>query len=136
MERSSGIILFRRASGKLMFLLLHYEAGHWDFPKGHVESGETEVEAALRETLEETGIGDVRIKEGFAGRLDYFYRKQGKAVKKEVSYFLGETEKEEVKISFEHVGFEWLHYEAALERLTYGNSREILKKAMMHLQAK
>ena len=41
---------------------------------------------------------------------------------------------EEVKISGEHVGYEWLPYRQALERLTYKNAKETLYKAEKHLQ--
>ncbi|MEW6722749.1 MAG: NUDIX domain-containing protein, partial [Candidatus Micrarchaeota archaeon] len=50
-EKSCGIILFREGE-KRLYLLLHYEEGHWDFPKGHVEAGESEHEAASREAVE------------------------------------------------------------------------------------
>ena len=41
----------------------------WSLPKGHIESGETPEEAALREVMEETGIGNLVI----AGKLDSTY---------------------------------------------------------------
>ncbi len=37
-------------------LLLRHASGHWVFPKGHVEAGESEMAAAVREVLEEAGI--------------------------------------------------------------------------------
>ncbi len=136
MEKSAGIIICRKDAGELKFLLLHYKAGHWDFPKGHVEKGETDIQAAIRETKEETGISDVRIVEGFNEKISYFYRCDGKAVFKEVVFFLGETKTGEVKISFEHIGFEWLNYDDAMPRLTFKNSREMLVKAVKFLNTK
>ena len=55
-EKSCGALVFRRASQGLEVLLLKHRAGHWDFPKGHVEAGESEQETALREVLEESGL--------------------------------------------------------------------------------
>ena len=134
-EVSSGIVLFRRESGDVLFLLLHYPAGHWDFPKGHVEKGENEIEAAKRELKEETGIDDVQIFFGFREPIDYYYRtKSGKISHKQVIYFVGETRKKDVKLSYEHKGYEWLPYEKALERITYDNSRKVLVKAKMFLE--
>ena len=49
-ENSAGVILIKGDK----YLILHYEEGHWDFPKGNIEEGESEEEAALRE-LEEDG---------------------------------------------------------------------------------
>ncbi|MBD3304395.1 NUDIX domain-containing protein, partial [Candidatus Woesearchaeota archaeon] len=51
--RCSGGIIFN--NGKYL-LVKHKEGGHWDFPKGHAEEGETEEETALREIYEETGL--------------------------------------------------------------------------------
>ncbi|MCX6798480.1 MAG: NUDIX domain-containing protein, partial [Candidatus Diapherotrites archaeon] len=64
-ELSIGAVLFKRDSREPLFLLLHYAAGHWDFPKGHVEKGETERETLLREVREETGLIDVQLLQGF-----------------------------------------------------------------------
>ena len=55
METSCGFILFNYDS----ILLLQYPQGHWSFPKGHIEEGETNHHAtASRELAEETGIVD------------------------------------------------------------------------------
>ena len=54
MEKSCGVILF---NGQEVLLLQHPDSknkGHWDFPKGHIENGETEPQTALRELAEET----------------------------------------------------------------------------------
>ncbi len=48
---------------------------------------------------------------------------------KEVVFYVAKTETEQIKLSFEHIGFEWLPYDEALEKLTYKNAKEILKKA-------
>ena len=133
-EISAGVILFRRAQ-QPHFLLLHYESGHWDFPKGHIEAGEDAQETARRELKEETGISQVRFVDGYKATLRYFFRQKGIGIFKVVIYFLAETEQSEVTLSSEHVGFDWLPYEAALERLTFKNSRDLLVKAHEHLRA-
>ncbi|MFH1332713.1 MAG: NUDIX domain-containing protein, partial [archaeon] len=60
-EKSAGVIVYNNGE----FLILQYTAGHWDFPKGHIEKGETERETALRELKEETGITDAFFVKGF-----------------------------------------------------------------------
>ena len=55
-ETSAGIVIFRRENSKILFLLLHYPSGHWDFVKGKMEKGESVQQTAIRETKEETGI--------------------------------------------------------------------------------
>ena len=71
---------------KLKFLLLHYASGHWDFPKGNVEAGETEVETVKREIFEETGITDIRFAEGFVQPIFYSYKRDGGLVHKECHF--------------------------------------------------
>jgi 8-oxo-dGTP pyrophosphatase MutT (NUDIX family) len=55
-------------------------------PKGHVDPGETPVQAAQREVREETGIGAEPVRE--LGQTRYWYRRAGRTVGKEVSFFL------------------------------------------------
>ena len=136
-EKSCGVIVFRKNQGNRDFLLLHYPGGHWDFPKGHVEKVDSSEQAtALRELAEETGIKVVTFVEGYREPMYYeFNRGVRERVKKVVVYFLAETAEMEVSISFEHKNFEWLPYDAALERLTYENARDLLRKALKHLNS-
>lgn len=127
-EFSVGAVLFRRDTGR-KYLLLHYEAGHWDFPKGNVEKGEKPEDTAKREIKEETGIEDIRFIPGFDEKIRYFYKRERTTITKEVEFLLAETKSENVKLSFEHTGFEWLEYEGAYRRTTFRNSKDILKKA-------
>ncbi|MBF8280190.1 MAG: Nudt [candidate division NC10 bacterium] len=133
-EISAGMILFRRAP-EPSYLLLHYESGHWDFPKGHIESGEDPEETAKRELQEETGISEIHLLDGYKQTLRYFFRQKGIGIFKVVIFFLAETTQSEVTLSAEHVGFDWLPYDAALARLTFKNSRDLLVKAHEHLHA-
>jgi bis(5'-nucleosidyl)-tetraphosphatase len=133
-EKSCGAVIFRVVNGT-EYLLLHYEAGHWDFVKGHVEQEESEQETVRREILEETGLKNHRFLSDFREPINYFYRRRGKTVFKEVIFYLVEAlGAEEVKISGEHVGYKWLPYPQALERLTYKNAKDTLRKAEAHLQ--
>lgn len=129
-EESCGAVVYYQNE----FLLLHYEAGHWDFPKGNRERGETRLETAIREIEEETGIQNLEFSD-FEEEITYFYRREGKTIYKIVTYFLAKSPTKEVKISFEHRGFEWLPYEEAMERLTYANAKDILKTAKTYLDS-
>jgi len=128
-EKSCGAILFRKENNKFLFLLLHYAAGHWDFVKGHVEKGETNEQTVLRELKEETGITEAKILAGFEEKISYYYKRGKETVFKEVFFYLLETKEKEVKLSFEHQGFEWLELKQAIERVTFKNAKEILEKA-------
>jgi 8-oxo-dGTP pyrophosphatase MutT (NUDIX family) len=127
-EKSCGAVVFKKDS-EINYLLLQYEAGHWDFVKGNVEKGETEQETAVRELREETGISNARFMDGFRERISYYYKRQGATVFKEVVFFLMESGTKEVKLSFEHVNFAWLTYDGAMEKLTFKNARDVLRKA-------
>lgn len=128
------MILFRRTP-EPHYLLLHYESGHWDFPKGHIESGEDPEKTAKRELQEETGISEIHLLDGYKQTLRYFFRQKGIGIFKVVVFFLAETTQSEVTLSAEHVGFDWLPCDAALARLTFKNSRDLLVKAHEHVHA-
>jgi 8-oxo-dGTP pyrophosphatase MutT (NUDIX family) len=135
-EKSAGAIVFKKEKDAVKYLLLHYHAGHWDFPKGNIEKGEKLEETVKREVKEETGIENIEFIPGFKENIKYFYRLEGKNIFKIVTFFLAKTKTEDVKISWEHLGFEWLPYEEALEKVTFKNAKEILKKANDFLSRK
>ena len=134
-EKSCGAVVFFR-NVQLKYLLLQYEAGHWDFVKGNVEPNESETDTVLRELKEETGIVATQTIEGFRERIQYFYRRQGGTIQKEVVFYLIQADTEKVELSFEHVGYAWLDYPDALERLTFKNAKDVLQKADAFLQAR
>lgn len=134
-EVSAGAIIFRKEKSEILYLLLWYPAGHWDFPKGNIEKGETEIETVRREVYEETGIDDLEFIFGFREKISYYYYRNKKKIYKEVIYYLAKTSKKEVKLSYEHKAYEWLPYEEAYKRITYQNSKEVLKKAHKYLKA-
>ena len=126
-ERSAGVILFNKTGG-IQFLVLKYPSGHWDFVKGNIEEGEEEEETVKRELFEETGINNLEIHQGFNEKAEYNYYKKNNKVHKIVSYYLAETNQKQVKLSFEHLDHKWSNYEDSMKLITFGNSREILKK--------
>lgn len=140
-EKSVGAVIYRKEDGGIKFLLLHYQSGHWDFPKGHVEKAETDEETLRRETREETGIVQLEIKPDFKMTTGYYYEARGDEfkrriqegkktkIKKTVVYYLAETTEIEIKISHEHRDFAWLSYTEALTRITYENGKSVLTSA-------
>ncbi|WP_268541288.1 bis(5'-nucleosyl)-tetraphosphatase [Candidatus Nitrosotenuis cloacae] len=128
-ERSAGMVLYRDDAGKKMFLLLHYPSGHWDFVKGRIEKDEQPKEAALREAREETGITDIQFVDGYEERIQYSYQYDGRAVRKEVIFFLAKTCTSSITLSDEHLNFTWLEFDDALKKITYQNARSLLAKS-------
>jgi bis(5'-nucleosidyl)-tetraphosphatase len=141
-EKSAGAIVFCREEDKIYYLLLHYQSGarrphpFWDFPKGHIEKGEDVIKTVKREVEEETGLKDIKLVEGFKETIKYFFKLEGKNILKFVTFLLAETKIKEVKISWEHIGYQWLPYQEAIAQLTFKNAKEILKKANDFLSKK
>ena len=128
-ETSAGIVLFRKEESKILFLLLHYPSGHWDFVKGKMEQGESTHQTAIRETKEETGITDILFVENFEEWIEYNFKYQGELVQKKDVFFLAETKTEQVKISHEHSGYTWMDYNSSMEKTTFDNAKTVLTKA-------
>ncbi len=135
-ERSAGVILFREENSNRLYLLLHYTAKHWDFPKGNIEEGEDELSTVKREVKEETGITDLEFIDGFKRVIEYYYKRLGILVHKQVIFYLAKTREKDVKLSYEHIDYKWLPYEEAYNTLTYDNSKKILKDAEVFLASK
>jgi len=88
-EKSAGFILISDDfhTSHYSVLLLHYRSGHWDFPKGNIETNETEMQAAIRELKEETDITKFRLIPNFRYTLGYKYTKKSKLISKQVILF-------------------------------------------------
>ena len=127
-EVSAGIILFNDNKSR-KFLLLNYPSKHWDFVKGKMENGETTYETALRETKEETGISDIEFLDGFEEEIEYYFRAENQDIHKKVIFFLGKTKTLDIILSHEHIDFIWLDYDNALNKITYENAKNLLKKS-------
>jgi len=132
-ETSAGIVLFRKEDSKILFLLLHYPSGHWDFVKGKMEEGESTHETAIREAKEETGITDITFLKNFEEWIKYDFQYQGELVHKKVVFFLAETKTKQVMISHEHLDYTWMDYNTSMEKTTFDNAKTVLTRAKMLL---
>lgn len=128
--KSAGIVIVNDRGD---FLLLNYPSGQWDFVKGKMEKGETEMQTAIRETFEETGIHDLKFINGFEQTIRYSFHHENNKIDKQVVFFLAQTKTTDVKISHEHRDYMWASFERALERVTFENARRVLTGANNHL---
>ena len=126
-EKSCGAVVF---DGDKV-LVIQQVKGHWGFPKGHVEEGETEVETAMREIKEETNI-DVEINENYRYIERYSPEEN---VEKDVVFFVAKKIGGEIKVQEEEVkATEWLSPREAVERVTYESSKRIMNDVIRDLK--
>jgi 8-oxo-dGTP pyrophosphatase MutT (NUDIX family) len=128
--RQAGSIVVRLDAREPQVLLVTARRNprNWIFPKGHIEKGESPEQAALRETREEAGVSARLI--GPAGVLEYGFL----GAKARVEYFLvlftreaGRPEDGRQRI--------WCGLDDALVRLSYKNTRKLLRNAWRQLSA-
>ena len=127
-EKSCGAVVFNRRDGVIRYVLVRHLDGHYGFPKGHAELGETEEETAIREISEEVGLR-TRIVSGF--REVEEYQLPGRPdTRKQVVCFLAEYENQKLCHQKDELLCACLvTYEEALEMLSFEESRKILSKA-------
>ncbi|MCR5112569.1 MAG: NUDIX domain-containing protein [Acholeplasmatales bacterium] len=92
-EHSCGVILYTDKLGKREYVLIMEPSGTYGFPKGHIRKGETDLDCALRECYEETGVKP-EIIPGLKRTIRYNMAAKGRS--KEVTYFVGKYNDEEL----------------------------------------
>lgn len=129
-ERSCGAVVWKKRGGRRHYLIIQNRSGHNGFPKGHMEYGETELQTAKREILEETSL-DVNIDTSF--KAEYRYLVDG-YIHKSALYFLANYQDGDFRPQKGEVFGIWLlPYEEALEKLDYEQDRRVLRLAEKRL---
>ena len=133
--KSCGFIAYKIVNNENLYLIIKSLNGDIGFPKGHTESGENEIETAIRELKEETGI-EVRIIEGFRRQIEYKLQSIPDTVKQSV-YFLGECTSDKILCQESEVSeARFVPYEDALALLTFKETKDILKEAEYFISSK
>ena len=126
-EKSCGCIII---DNNMVLIIFRKDKNFWEFPKGHVEEGETEVETALREVKEEVGL-DVEIDESKRYVLNYIIRNE--IDKTTVLYVAkvksGKLKKQESEIE----DVKWCSFDEALDLLTFENWKVMFRKVIEDL---
>ncbi len=139
-EKSAGLIVFRRHPQEgTQYLVLYHRGSYWNFPKGKMEQGESEIETAIRETEEEAGLKNLKIIDGFREQTQFFFKErrlgQEEFIKKDFAIYLAEAKMtDELKLSHEHNGYAWLDLSNAQKFLKFKNLKEILVEAEAHIK--
>ncbi len=123
-EKSCGALVYRIQNNEPELLLVrHKMGGHWSFPKGHVEAGETEQQTALREVQEETGLV-IALADGFRQSVGYHPHP---AVHKTVVYFAGTPIAGKLHAQESEIAaIAWVPFSQATRLLSYPNDRKLL----------
>lgn len=132
-EISAGCVVYRILEGIVEAVLIQpRDRDAWALPKGFIESGETPETAALRETLEETGLSGTL--EAKIDTIKYSYTAKWEQpplrIFKIVTFFLlrftgGDTNNHDHEV--ERV--EWFAIDTAIKHASYTQEKEVLKKA-------
>ena len=111
---SAGVVVIRNEASKWLFLILRCYR-NWDFPKGGLNNGESFIDAAIRETEEETSIKDLNFNWG-----DTYCDTTIYANRKVARYFIAQTEQSLIALPInpalgkaEHDEYKWASIEEA-----------------------
>ena len=118
------IVPWRRAANGARVLAL---------PKGHIDVGESALEAASREVREESGVVGEPVSE--LGETRYWYRRDGQAIPKTVCFYLfkyvgGDTNDHDEEVEEAR----WMKLKDARRNLTHAGEREMVRLALATLE--
>jgi 8-oxo-dGTP diphosphatase len=130
----AGCVVVAESGTGLLLLLIRDKQGVWTLPKGHLDPGETEEQAAIREVAEETGIA-CRIRR-LVGRVTYPVYRQGVWRDKQVAYFLaGAQPHEPIPALAEGISAaQWMPLRSGIARIAYPQVREMARRATYGLE--
>lgn len=126
-EKSCGLIVLKEEQNKMKVLLVHHNVGHWGLPKGHVEGDETEIETAIRETMEETGI-KASVTSNFREVITYKPREN--AIKN-VVFFIGNVSDDKIIPQLTEVSeAKFVEINEALNLISHEDEKILIEKAI------
>lgn len=130
-EKSCGALVIEHCGEENRILLIQHKTGHWSFPKGHMEAGETEQMTALREVKEETSL-DIELFSDFREAVSY---SPARDVMKTVVYFLAHPLNHECKPQLSELrDTGWFTFSQAERLITYTNDKNIFNKMKAHVE--
>jgi len=132
-----GIVPIFSTEADTLFLLIQHQAGHWAFPKGHANPGESPAETAKREFQEETGISDFEMLDEPSFTEHYSFVKDGEPIEKTVTYFLGFVNSREVVLQVEEIqNSAWVSFEEAVKLITFDANRLMFGEVNAYLDGR
>jgi bis(5'-nucleosidyl)-tetraphosphatase len=129
-ETSYGIIPLKQMNCHWITLLIQHYSGHWAFPKGHSESGETPIQTAKRELFEETGLSVSRLFSLSPLEEQYCFIRKKMHIFKSVQYFLAEVEGAIRLQSQEISGSIWVRISEAEKYATFPETQNLCRQVV------
>jgi 8-oxo-dGTP diphosphatase len=129
-RRAAGAVVYRVHNNTPEILLILDQYHRWTLPKGHLDPGETEEQAAVREVFEETSVrGELGA---LIERISYTVFNRGNPQGKEVTFFLMNADSEQLVPQSEEgiSAAEWIDPNAALEKIGYPQVRSVVEQAI------
>lgn len=139
-DQAFGIIPVIREGDVWQVFLIHDIGSRgdtfWGFPKGHAEAGETPLETAKRELLEETALTVSKVFKEHPIRQQYSFTLGDDEIHKAVTYFIGEVGSTSFTLQEEEVKEAgWFSFEEARQKISYDSAKAILDQAVQQLDS-
>jgi 8-oxo-dGTP pyrophosphatase MutT (NUDIX family) len=153
-ENSAGAILCYVRNGDIEILLLTQNNAYYNRiakapvidlgPKGQIQKGESEKDAALREIKEEIGL-DLNLDEKFKEDLFYVFDAKSKLIgkrvhiRKKVAFFMAyitQGDIDNIKLSEEHLGCRLVNIENAIRETRHEDQKRVLRALKGYIESK
>lgn len=131
---SYGIIPMCELKNTRQYLVIQQQAGHWGFPKGHKEPGETDLQTAVREFEEETNLPTPQLDHNQVFVENYTIPTPSGGIYKEVRFYLGRLPQElEPNIQKSELkAWKWLPEDKVTTQLTFDATKQLFEKVLAY----
>ncbi len=133
-KSSGGIVVNKKDQ---IIVINECSGAIWSLPKGHIETGENELDAAKREIFEESGITDLEVIKNLGDYQRFKLADDGSEDKSELKtivMFLFKTSEEILKpIDSENLKAKWIEKNEVADLLTHPQDKEFFLRVKQEI---